>query len=531
MKSILTTSASRWLLPACLLLWIVPAVAQDLPTEPQVSYDVRRDVSPPLREMARNAPPLKRARGEMLEPKSSFVFPPAPTGEDTAAQEAYLPGVSTHAVLSFDGMTSKDSGDVAPPDTNGSVGSTQFVEIVNFAYAVFDKASGKLLLKPTSIDTIWQGFGGLCQNINGGDPVVLWDKIAQRWLVTQLSYNQGFTKDFVCIAVSTSADATGSFNRYAFNFQGQLPDYPKYGIWPDAYYFTANVNGAEPCAFDRKAMISGKKAAMICITPNPNYNSFLPSDMDGSTLPPAGAPNHYLDIPNSSANQLAEFNFHVDFADPKKSTFTGPNLITVPTYLFTCGGTGACIPQPSPGEALKGLSDRLMFRLAYRNFGDHESLVVSHVVLPGKHSTALGAMRWYELRSTPAGGKFSLYQVGTFQNPTTSLWMGSIAMDKQADIALGMSASSDTLKPSVWYTGRVPTDPLGKMETPVVAVKGTAVQVGDGQRWGDYSSMSIDPVDDCTFWYSQQYYNKKNGGASSGDWSTRITAFRFNGCK
>jgi hypothetical protein len=249
MKDRAMVRSIHWVLSAYCLLGIILAGAQDPQTEPEVSYDIRRDVSPPLSEMARSAPPMKRGRGEMLEPKSSFVLPTGPAGEDTAVQDVYLPGASTHAVLSFDGMTSNDSGGVAPPDTNGAVGSTQFVEIVNLAYAVFDKTSGKLLLKPTSIDTIWQGFGGLCQNINGGDPVVLWDKVAQRWLVTQLSYNQGFTKDFVCVAVSTSADATGSYNRYAFNFHGQLPDYPKYGIWSDAYYFSANVNGAEPCAF------------------------------------------------------------------------------------------------------------------------------------------------------------------------------------------------------------------------------------------------------------------------------------------
>jgi len=526
MKSKLISRFSPWLMATCFLLGTVPSVAQDLQNEPEVSYDIRRDVSPPLREMARNAPPRKRARSEMLEPQSSFVFPAGPAKEDTAVQDVYLPGVSAHPVLSFDGMTRKDSGAVAPPDTNGAVGSSQFVEIVNFAYAVFDKTTGKLLLKPTSIDTIWQGFGGLCQNINGGDPVVLWDKVAQRWLVTQLSYNQGLTKDFVCIAVSTSTDATGSYNRYAYNFHGQLPDYPKYGIWPDAYYFSANVGAAQPCAFDRTAMIAGNKAAMICFASNFNYTSFLPSDMDGAALPLAGAPNHYVDIPNSANGQLAEFDFHVDFANPKKSTFTGPNLISVPAYSFACGGQGACVPQPSQGETLEGLGDRLMFRLAYRNFGDHESLVVNQTVLPGKHSKALAAVRWYELRSTPAGGKFALYQAGTFQDPMTSLWMASIAMDKVGDIALGMSASSNTLNPSVWYTGRVPTDPLGKMETPTVAVKGTAIQTGDGQRWGDYSSMSVDPSDDCTLWYTQEYVNQ-SGGAN---WQSHFTSFKFNGC-
>jgi hypothetical protein len=180
---------------------------------------------------------------------------------------------------------------------------------------------------------------------------------------------------------------------------------------------------------------------------------------------------------------------------------------------------------------VESLGDRLLFRLSYRNFGDHESMVVAHAVSPGKGSTAVSAMRWYELRSTPVGGKFSLYQAGTFQNQTTSLWMGAVAMDKQGNITLGMSASSNTVKPSVWYTGRLVTDPLGKMEAPVIAVKGTAVEIGDSQRWGDYSSMSIDPIDDCTFWYSQMYYNKKHGGTASVDWSTRIVAFKFDTCK
>jgi len=172
-----------------------------------------------------------------------------------------------------------------------------------------------------------------------------------------------------------------------------------------------------------------------------------------------------------------------------------------------------------------------LFRLAYRNFGDHESLVTAHAVSPGGGSSAQSAMRWYELRATPVGGGFSLYQAGTFRNKSVSLWMGSAAMDKEGNVALGMSASSDAKDPSVWYTGRLASDPLGKMEQPTVAAKGTAIESGDSQRWGDYSSMSIDPADDCTFWYSQMYYNKKHGGNVSGDWDTRVVAFKFDNCK
>jgi hypothetical protein len=516
-------------LAACLALLIIPAAAQQIQTDPQVSYEIKHDVSLPLGYLARIAPKPKHGFVEMIEPERNLGLTVGLPGEDTAVQDVYLPTVHTTQVLNIEG-TREDQGNAQVPDTNGSAGATQFVEITNFDYEVFDKATGKVILKPTNTNTIFAGFGGACEGTNPGDPVVVWDKLAQRWLVTYFNYTTDLT---LCIAVSTTADSTGTYNRYSYGFGNTLPDYPKYAVWPDAYYASVNAFGsgaAEPCAFDRNAMLHGKsKAAMICFTPNNNNFSFLPSDLDGATLPPTGAPNHYVELGNST-NALDEYDFHVDFAHPKKSTFTGPHSISVPSYSLACGG-GYCIPQPAPGEQVESLGDRLLFRLGYRNFGDHESMVVAHAVTPGKASTAVSAMRWYELRATPVGGKFSVYQAGTFQNKSTSLWMGSAAMDKQGDIAMGMSASSNTVKPSVWYTGRLATDPLGKMEAPTIAAKGTAVEIGDSARWGDYSSMSIDPSDDCTFWYTQMYYNKKHGGTASVDWSTRMVAFKFDSCK
>jgi hypothetical protein len=521
---------------ACSFLLVIPAFAGNRANGPQVIRELKHDVSAPLREMALKAGPVKRPLFEKPErrpPKGFFHQAP---GVDTVVQEDYLPEVFTTKLLNFDGTTSEQAGGVRPPDTNGSVGTKQVVEITNFAYEVFDKTNGHILLAPTLINTIWHGFGGLCETNNGGDPVVLWDKLAERWFVSQLSYDNSFSNFDLCIAVSKTPDATGAYHRYAFSTGGNLPDYPKYAAWPDAYYGTNNGGdgiGAQPCAFDRKAMLAGKKAVMICFSPGPSNFGYLPSDLDGGTAPPKGAPNHYVELA-ASTNQLTEFDFHVDFTHPKKSTFTGPNTITVPTYVSICGNGGnfACVPQPSPGEKVDSLSGLLMFRLAYRNFGDHESMVVAHAVQPGKNSSATVATRWYELRATPPGSQFSLYQSGTFQHKTDNLWMASIAMDKQGNIAMGMSAdNSTTLDTSVWYTGRVPTDPLGKMERPTVAVKGSAVQVNGGNRWGDYSSMSIDPTDDCTFWFVQEYYNKKNGGNQSTDWTTRLVSFKFNGCK
>jgi hypothetical protein len=529
MKSVRLSSV---LVVAYLALSAFFSFGQEVEPVPEVSFDVKHDVSLPLRNMAKTA---HRTASDfaMIEPEIetrrnlgvSFGLP----GEDTVVQDVYLPVDHTKRVLSIEGVR-EDQSSAIVPDTNGAVGATQFVEITNFDYEVFDKTTGKVILPPTNTNTIFQGFGGACEGTNPGDPVVLWDHLAQRWLVTYLNYTN--SNSALCIAVSTSEDATGSYNRYAFDYGSNLADYPKYAVWPDAYYSATNFSaGAEPCAYDRNAMLAGKRATAVCFKPNNNDFSFLPSDLDGATLPPNGAPNHFVEL-GLNANLLTDYDFHVDFANPKKSTFTGPNNITVPVYYQACGGgISSCIPEPPPGDQVECICDRMLFPLAYRNFGDHESMVATQVVTPGKNSTAVSAMRWYELRSTPPGGAFSLYQAGTFQNKSTSLWMGSIGMDKAGDIALGMSASSSTVKPSIWYTGRLATDPLGKMEAPRVAVTGTAVQNGDGSRWGDYSSMSIDPSDDCTFWYSQMYYNKKHGGGSSADWSTRITAFRFDNCK
>ena len=523
----------RYLLLAACVMWMLPASAAN-PPKIRVAYDAKHDVSPPLRDLARNAPPIQPGTFEKEEHRAPKGFFHPALGIDSVVQEEYLPKFPSTKLLSFDGPTAAQGGAI-PPDTNGSVGSTQFVEITNVVYEVFDKTSGNVLLGPTTINTIWQGFGGLCENTNGGDPIVLWDKPAQRWFVSQLAHEG--SQFALCIAVSTSSDATGSYNRYAYSTGPNLPDYPKYAVWPDAYYGTHNLYGpsgflgAQPCAFDRNAMLSGQSAAEICFSPNPGAFGFLPSDFDG-TAPPSGEPNHYLELGNTT-NRLYEFDFHVDFANPKKSTFKGPHKISVPTYVLLCGDGSnfACIPQPLSGEKVDSLSGLLMFRLAYRNLSDHESMVVSHSVQPGKSSTATSAMRWYELRATPLGSKFKLYQSGTFQNKTDNIWMASMAMDKQGNIAMGMSTDSATkLFPSIWYTGRVPTDSLGKMEAPSVVVKGSAVQVNGYNRWGDYSSMSVDPNDDCTFWYSQEYYTVKNGGLKSNDWTTHVVAFKFDSC-
>ena len=504
---------------------LVPAARADVSSRPNVRFDSRHDISPSMRAMALAAKAGARLGPEMPPPGHLYKLPEGPPGPDTAVQEFFLPKIHTQKVLSFDAIR-EDEARAVPPDTDGAVGATQFVEVTNWDYAVYDKATGKVLLGPVDIDTIFSGFGGRCENTNPGDPVGIWDAIANRWLVSYINYSNS---EAICIAVSTGPDATGSYSRYEYDYTA-LPDYPKYAVWPDAYYGSTNIRGgfAQPCAYDRNAMLAGNTAAQICFMTG--KFSLLPADLDGTTPPPAGAPEHYVDLGNTT-NQLQEFDFHVDFSNPKNSSFTGPNDIAVPNFGEACGGFANCVPQPGGGEQLEVLGDRLLFRLAYRNFGDHEAMVVAHSVAPGHGSSALSAMRWYELRATPVGSAFALYQSGTYQDKTNSLWMGSAAMDKQGNMALGMSVSGPAKDPSVWYTGRLSGDPLGRLEAPTVAAKGTAIETGDSQRWGDYSSMSVDPADDCTFWYSQMYYNKRHGGKASGDWNTKIVAFRFDSCR
>src|SRR6516225_1572129 len=242
--------------------WATPASAQEVSSKPVVIPPLAHDVSPPLRDIVASAPPEAPAAQRIIPLRATRPLPGAgaPQGEDPVLQRESLPLVGTTSGLNFAGISADG---VAPPDTNGSVGNTQYVQIVNVEYAVYDKASGTRLLGPTNVHNIWSGFSGDCANGDGGDVNVLFDKAAQRWVVGQINVND----NAYCIAVSTTSDATGSYFRYEFSFGNNLPDYPKLGVWPDAYYFTANLffagavfTGADPCAFDRATMLSGGPA-------------------------------------------------------------------------------------------------------------------------------------------------------------------------------------------------------------------------------------------------------------------------------
>ena len=491
---------------------------------PEVSPAVHRDISRPLRDI----PISPRAR--QLTERPLFRLPggsssTAAAAPDPVQQTTVGTLAATTAGLNFAGVGNGDYGfapNAAPPDTNGAVGATQYVQWVNESFAVFDKTTGARLLGPVAGNTLWSGFGGGCQTNNDGDPIVQYDKVANRWVLTQFSVTT--TPYLQCVAVSTTADATGSYNRYAFSYgTTQFPDYPKLGVWPDAYYISFNIfnggttfAGSKACAYDRAAMLAGAAATQVCFQLSSSFGGLLPSDLDGTNMPPPGSPNFFM---NFGTNSLNLWKFHSDFATPANSTFTGPTNLPVAAFTPACNG-GTCIPQPSTRQKLDSLADRLMYRLAYRNFGDHEALVVNHSVVTG----SAAGLRWYELRSP--NGAPSLFQQSTYAPDGTYRWMGSVAMDHQGNMALGYSASSSAVNPSIRYTGRLASDALNTMQTENTIKAGTGSQLRSLSRWGDYSAMTVDPVDDCTFWFTSEYL--KSSGTFN--WSTQIASFKFPGC-
>ena len=487
-----------------------------------VRRDVHHDVSPPLRDLIRNAPPASLTRHE-AEPVRPIPLPPGLTNlpEDPVRQTSIAP-LTPLPTLSFEGLGNGQYGfsiTGAPPDTNGTVGSTQYVQWVNTSFAIFNKSTGALISGPSAGNTLWSGFGGGCQSNNDGDPVVLYDKLANRWIFSQFSVST--TPYLQCVAVSTSSDATGTYYRYSFQYNN-FDDYPKMGVWPDGYYETFNMFngntfvGADACSYDRNKMLTGASATQVCFQQNSSVGGLLPSDMDGTTAPPSGSPNYMIYF---GTNNLNLYKFHVDFTTPSNSTFTGPTVISVAAFTPLCSG-GTCVPQPGTTQKLDSLADRLMYRLAYRNFGSHESLVVNHSVTV----SGGGGVRWYEIQN-PSGTPL-VAQQGTFAPDSTYRWMGSVAMDSAGDLAVGYSKSSSSVYPSVAFAGRVPTDPSGTLQTETSVVSGSGSQTGSLSRWGDYSAMQVDPVDDCTMWFTTEYL-KTTG---SFNWSTRIANFKFPGC-
>jgi hypothetical protein len=350
---------------------------------------------------------------------------------------------------------------------------------------------------------------------------VQYDKAANRWVLSQFAVPGGTGGYWECVAVSQTSDATGAWYLYAFQYS-QFPDYPKMGVWPDAYYVTFNMfttnsfAGARMCAYDRASMLAGQAATQQCFQKS-NFASVLPADLDGSTAPPANSPNYM--VTRSGRNMLGMFKFHTDWNNAAASTLTGPINFAVASYSMACNG-GACVVQPGTRQKLDSLADRLMFRLAYRNISGVERMVVNHSVTANRTS----GVRWYEIRGM--AGTPAVFQQGTYAPDKSYRWMGSVAMDKQGNLAVGYSFSSGTKYPGLAYATRLASDAPGTLGAETVLVNGAGSQISGLDRWGDYTHMSVDPTDDCTFWYVGQYL-KSTG---SFNWSTRISSFKLAAC-
>jgi len=506
----------------------------------------RFDRSPRLRDL----PPGRPPQGELIkerEPRWRRVSRhPSGLLSDPMVQSTpelpSIPGPSN----SVEGISNVNG--VLPPDTNGDVGPNHFVQMVNLSFAVYSKGTPTtppaLLYGPAAANTLWSGFGGPCETTNDGDPIVRYDHLADRWVMSQLAIPNNFFgillfgPFYECIAVSATSDPLGAYNRYQYSFD-KLNDYPKLAVWPDGYYMTMNqytsvslqFAGQGVVAFDRAKMLTGQPASAIyydLASVDMNLAAMLPGDLDGPA-PPPGSAAYFAQIDDDAwgvtpSDQIQIWQFHSDWTTPSQSSFT--RVAALPTAPFDsdlCGNSRNCLPQPGTTATIDAMSDRLMYRLQYRNFGDHESLVVNHTVDADGADHA--GIRWYEIRNP--GSSPSIYQQGTYAPDADHRWMGSVALDASGNMALGFSVTGVSTFPSIRYTGRLAADAPNVMtlgETDLMV--GTGSQTNSTGRWGDYSMMVVDPLDDCTFWYTQEYY----ASTSDAGWQTRIGSFSLPNC-
>lgn len=498
-------------------------------------------------------PPELAPHRERPEP----VRPPLPTdgGVDPKSQRSFGPVTSapTATGVSFEGVGVGIPGFVPssnPPDTNGRVGATQYVQWNNTSFAVFSK-TGTRLYGPAAGNTLFQSLGGVCATHNDGDPVVAYDIMSGRWILSQFVVDgPAGSASHQCVAISQTQDATGAYYVYDFLTDAtNFVDYPKIGIWPDAYYMSGHVFNAAGTsflagrvyAFERSQMILGLPARSVSanLTPGPGGGTqfgFLPADLDSLTPPPASEAEFIIGPDPNSAAFVDSTRATVAWgATPSLTLSTTTRVAITSVTAAPCAISSAnrqCVPQPSPAlstDDLDNLSGHLMYRLPYRNFGGspvQESLVANAI---RRGSTAHDDIQWYEFRNAGASNTaVTVFQQGTYDPTTDWRWMGSIAMDNSHNIALGYSKSSTTVKPGIYITGRLSTDTVGTMGAEATVFAGTGVQMvvgstNPGNRWGDYSAMTIDPVDQCTFWYTNEYI-PTNGGFN---WAARIASYTF----
>ena len=550
---------------------------------PTITWDVARDVSAPLRQLAAShVPPADVDDPAGEENDGPIAGPDAGHTADGALQQTLPAAAIPSTQANFEGLSNEDNfhifgGRVNPPDPDGEVGPNNYIEMVNLTFAIYDK-TGQRLLGPVDTGTLWDNFSVPDCTDPSGDPVVLYDQFTDRWIMSQFT-TSGMNADgsfnglpfYNCVAVSQTSDPTGAYYRYAFitsqdgSSSTFFPDYPKYGNWTDSYVLTSRDFGSQDeygisvYGLEKNKMVNGQPARAVHFFIDGNNpallplvgDGLLPADVDGKQKPrnDATIPIVGTQDDNAAADYGGTFDalniWDLDVkwrSTPVASLTLNTQLPTAPfDSIFPCGAVPGslppsardCLPQPgitNGSQFLDILSyrQRPTFRLAYRNFKDYESLVTTQSV---EATPGMAGMRWYEIRRT--GSAYSLYQQGTYApNDGIHRWMGSIAQDKNGDMGLGYSVVNGTnVYPGIRYTGRLAGDPLGQMtQGEGVIVNGSGVQTTTNSRWGDYTDMTVDPVDDCTFWYVNEYYPVSGTPADTRPWHTRIASFKLPGC-
>ena len=493
----------------------------DVPESASIPLAGSSDVD--LRKLPQTGNPNKKLMPEMAGPKDDTLNGEAAL--DSVAQSVYSVEAMPALGANFIGMDLNTWGAGWPPDTHGAVGPTHYIQAVNTSMAVFDKATGNRLAAFTLNNFMGGTTGSACDVANQGDPIVLYDHYSGRWIITDFAWTSSRGPFYECFAISKTADpVSGGWWFYQFQVDSRsMGDYPKLGVWPDGVYMGASMfkalrtySGARVWVFNRDDMISGASLRYVTFFLGTSYFSVFPStSAPGGGTPPANTPNYFFSD-YGLTNGVRMWKFHVDWANTAASTFTGPTTIPVASFSKPAN---AYVPQSGTTVKVDTLGDRLMSNFEYRNLNGVESLWLTRTVLNG---TPTG-IRWTEIRGL--SGTPTVYQQGTFAPDTNYRFMPSLSVDKVGNMAVGYSVSSSTMYPAIRYAGRLVTDPLGQLsQGEAVIFQGTGSQTSY-TRWGDYSSMTIDPVDGCTFWYTNEYYS-----TTGTNWQTRVASFKFPNC-
>ena len=490
------------------ILW-----GQGLKTGPtKVSTAVYFDKAPPLRDLIQLASKydlVKDKRNEDL--KKPRLYPYAatalPKGPDPVWQrEQGKRHIANRQLLKvFDGL----SNDIDPLDNNGAVGPNHFMQCINLDFAIYEK-DGNMVVGPVAMNTLFAGVPG--SENNEGDPIVMYDGQADRWFAAEFS---GFFSDtsYMLIAVSETNDPTGSWYRWSFVMNG-FPDYPKFGITENSYLMGANSWGDNIYAFERNVMLDGGATPQMVQfqatqIPNSGFHVIMPMDIDGP-FPPAGTPGYFVTINDDAwdgtSDQLWIYELHVDWANPGDASFQRTQTINVPAFDSDFGGWSDNIVQPGNSQLLDCIPQVLMNRTQLRRFGDTLSLVCVHSV--DVDATDHAGLRWYEVTKDINGTSWSVRQTGTYAPDGASRWMGSIAQNGSHEISIGYNVSSTAIYPSIRYCGQSATEyanASGIMDIGETSIFEGSVSQESSSRWGDYTNVSVDPVDDHTFWMANTY--------------------------